>query len=59
MPFWCTHVHPVTSLAQKQCQLVVEHTLSYTVSKFEVNPTDSSRDIDDFTPPVAVAVQTH
>ena len=32
-------------LVQKQCNLLVGHTLSYTVSKFEVNWTDSSWDI--------------
>ena len=38
----------MTSLLQKQCQLVVGHTLSYIVSNSEVNQTDSSQDIDIF-----------
>ena len=36
------------SLPQKQCYLVVGHTLKYIVSKNEVNWTDGSRDIDIF-----------
>ena len=33
---------PMTSLPQKQCHLVVGHTLMHTLSKFEANGTDSS-----------------
>ena len=44
----CTCAHPMTSLAQKWCHLVVGHTLTYTLSKFEVNQTDSSRDVSTF-----------
>ena len=42
--FMHTCRHPMTSLPQKQCHLVVGHTPSYTVSNSEVNRTDSSRD---------------
>ena len=38
----CTCMHPVTSLPHKQCYRVVGHTLMHTLSKFEVNQTDSS-----------------
>ena len=44
----CTCTHPVMSLLQKQCHLVVGHTLTYTLSKFEVNQADSSWDISIF-----------
>ena len=46
-----TSTHPVTSLPQKQCHLVVGHTLRYTVSKFGVNGTNGSRDTAIFVPP--------
>ena len=59
MPFWCTHVHPVMSLAQKWCHLAVEHTPSYTVYKFGVIQTNSSQDTAIFVSPTPVAVQTH
>ena len=44
----CTCAHPVTSLVQKQCHLMVGHTLSYTVSNPEVNQTNGSSDISIF-----------
>ena len=37
----CTCMHPVTSFIKVSDQ-VVGHTLTYTLSKFEVNQTDSS-----------------
>ena len=37
-------MHPMTSLPQKQCHLVVGHTLSYIVSNFEANLTNSPQD---------------
>ena len=46
----CTCVHPVMSLLHK-CYLVVWHTLSYTVSNFEVNWTNSSWDTAVLHPP--------
>ena len=51
----------MTSLAWKQCHLVVGNTHSYTVSKFGVNWTNGSWDTAIFIspPPVAVAVQIH
>ena len=39
---------PYDVLLQKQCHLVIGHTLTYTLSKFEVNWTDSSWDISIF-----------
>ena len=36
----------------KKHYLVVGHTLSYIVSKFKVNLTNGSRDIDDFVHPL-------
>ena len=44
----CSCVHPMMSLLQKWCHLVVGHTLKYIVSKNEVNRTDGSRDIGIF-----------
>ena len=41
--------YSVTSLASKQ---VVGHTLSYILSKFEVNLTNSCGDIDNFVHPL-------
>ena len=37
-------MHPVMSLSQKLCHLMVGHTLMYTLSKFEVNRTNGSWD---------------
>ena len=51
MPFWHTHVHPMPSLVQKQCHLVIGHTLSYTVWKIEANLANSSRVIGNFVHP--------
>ena len=50
--FWCTYAHPVMSQAWKQHYLVVGQTLRYTVSNFEVNPTDGSRVIGNFVHPL-------
>ena len=44
----CTHAHPVTSSGWKWHQLVVGHTITYTLSKFEVNQTNGSWDISTF-----------
>ena len=71
--FWCffkpekhlgcvsyTCMHHVTSLEYKQCDLVVGHAPSYTVSNFGVNQTNGSQVTAIFVPPhpVSVAVQT-
>ena len=48
----CTCMHPVMSLPWIQQYLVVGHTLMHTLSKFEVNQTNSSWDIDFFVSPL-------
>ena len=47
------------SLVQKQCHLVVGHTLRYILSKFGVNQTDGSWDTALFVSPPPVTVQMH
>ena len=46
-------MHPMTSSLWKQCHLVVGHTVIPTLSKFEINRTDGSWDINTFVPPVS------
>ena len=45
-------MHPMTSLPQKQCHLMVGQTLVHTLSKFEVNWTHGSWDINTFILPL-------
>ena len=49
MPFL---VHLCTPSDVMNIKMIPGHTLSYTVSKFEVNPTDGSRVIDNFVHPL-------
>ena len=60
---WDAFCTPVCTLwcqcCKKQCQLVVGHTLRYTVSKFGGNWTNGSQDTAIFVPPPSVAIQTH
>ena len=52
MPFLAHLCAPHDIISVKKQIPVVGHTFCYTVSKFEVNPIDGSRDIDTFVHPL-------
>ena len=52
-------MHPVTSMPWKWCHLVVGHTLTYTLSKFEVNWPDGCWDISTFVSSPCFSLSVH